>query len=504
MTLLSPEEHVLSTLESDGSRRWMYPRLSMGRFWKARRIVAYLLIAIFTLMPVIPINRNPAVFLDLAHRRFHLLGFTFLPTDTILLALLMVSSVLGIFFFTALFGRVWCGWACPQTVYMEFLIRPLERLCYGRTGRGGPRPAKMPFWRTMLLYVMYLTCCLFLAHTFLSYFVGIQQLRQWMMQSPIQHPGAFLVMAATTGLMMFDFCYFREQTCMIACPYGRFQSVLLDRDSLIITYDPVRGEPRGPLRKSPPSQISNLKSQPSASPDMSASGHSAIGNRQSAMPGDCIDCNLCVQVCPTGIDIRNGLQLECIACTQCIDACDDVMAKLKRPLGLIRYSSESALAGHKWRMIRPRLLIYLSVMAVLLSALAYLFLGKGPFDAQLLRNPGRPFVIGDDGMVANEFRVRLTNRIDAPLTLSLAIADHRECTVHQFHDHITLPAGQMMFESLEIKAPASAFAGGTFTVKLRVTDNAGYSIDRTAPLIGPFTFTGTTTSTSGDSHGDHH
>ena len=294
--ILQPEEHVLSTLEADGSRRWLKPKLSKGALLLKRRILAYVLIAIFTLVPFIKIAGKPLVLLDITARRFTILGFTFLPTDTVLLAIFMVGLLLSVFLFTALFGRVWCGWACPQTVYMEFLFRPIERLFEGTVGRGGYKKKVAP-WRTALKYVVYFILCVYLANTFLAYFIGVDRLSEWVTQSPFRHPVPFAVMAFVTFAMMVDFCYFREQLCLIACPYGRFQSVLLDQNSLIVAYDKNRGEPRGKLRK-------KKKDQAEALPII----------------GDCIDCGNCVTTCPTGIDIRKGLQMECINCTQCIDA----------------------------------------------------------------------------------------------------------------------------------------------------------------------------------------
>ena len=306
-------------------------------------MLAYVLIAVFTLLPYLRIGGKPAVLLDLPHREFTVFGFTFLSTDTLLLALALLTLVLGICLVTALAGRVWCGWMCPQTVYMEFVFRPIERLFDGPPGaRHRPgRRRTMP--RTLAKYALYLLISAYLAHTFLAYFVGVDALAQWVRRSPLDHPLPFLVMLAVTGLMMFDFAFFREQMCIVACPYGRFQSVMLDRDSLIVSYDPRRGEPRGKL-----------------------------GDRKSGQPhGDCIDCGGCTDTCPTGIDIREGLQLECIACTQCIDACDGVMAHIGKPKGLIRLSSQAAIEGHPGRdpaahgARRMRVILYPALMLVL-------------------------------------------------------------------------------------------------------------------------------------------
>jgi cytochrome c oxidase accessory protein FixG len=317
----------MSTMRDDGSRRWMYPRRSPGRFWHARRVLAYFLIAVFTLVPYIHVGGKPLVLLDIPARQFTILGFTFLPTDTVLLALLMVSGILGIALVTALLGRVWCGWMCPQTVYMEFLYRPIERLFDGPPGiRHTPGKKSSPL-RKVLKYVVYLLFSAFLAHTFLAYFVGVKSLAVWVTRSPLEHPAAFLLMVGVTGLMMFDFSYFREQVCLVACPYGRFQSVMLDRDSLIVIYDPKRGEPR-------------------------AKGRREEGDGL----GDCVDCGMCTDTCPTGIDIRDGLQMECVNCTQCIDACDSMMERLGKPRGLIRFSSQARIAGESSRFLRPRVI----------------------------------------------------------------------------------------------------------------------------------------------------
>lgn len=471
-SLLQPEERVLSTLESDGSRRWLYPRLARGRFLTRRRIVAYLLIVIFTAIPYITINGKPAMLLDIAHRRFTFFGVTFLPTDTVLLALFMVSFLLSIFFITALFGRVWCGWACPQTVYMEYVYRPLERLFTGRSGQGG-KPKQVAAWRTIGMYLSFLLISCYLAHTFLAYFVGVDELRIWITRSPLEHPAAFLVMFVTTGLMMFDFAFFREQTCIIACPYGRFQSVLMDRQSLIVSYDNKRGEPRGRAGSRQQAAGSQTALQPAAS------------SPQLAARGDCVDCSLCVQVCPTGIDIRDGLQIECVACAQCIDACDSVMARLSRPLGLIRYSSQSAMGGEKQRILRPRVVIYLAIVVGLLSLLGYFIATKSPLDVTVLRSLGRPFVITDSGQIENTLRVKLTNRTEKPMRLTFDAIHHANVQVRATQEVVELPGSKVWTEPLVVTAPPGAFPLGWLDVTIRITGDDGLVIERPFRLLGP-------------------
>ncbi|WP_233148191.1 cytochrome c oxidase accessory protein CcoG [Rhodopirellula sp. MGV] len=299
--LLDAPDHVLSTLEKDGSRRWLRPKLAPGFWWHKRRIIAYMLMVIFVAIPHLQVNNKPLILLDIAARKFTIFGRTFLPTDTMLLALLILTVLFSIVLVTAVAGRVWCGWACPQTVYMEFLFRPIDRLFEGTKGKGGKPKKGMNGALQVARFAVYVVLCAFLAHTFLAYFVGVERLSEWVQRSPVEHPVPFFVMVFTVGLMLFDFMFFREQLCLIACPYGRFQSVMLDEQSMVVAYDHIRGEPRKKGKHAPDEKV-----------------------------GDCVDCNQCVVVCPTGIDIRKGLQMECINCTQCIDACDSVMEKVAR------------------------------------------------------------------------------------------------------------------------------------------------------------------------------
>jgi cytochrome c oxidase accessory protein FixG len=461
---LQPEEHVLSTLEHDGSRRWLYPRLATGHLWKARRIVAWVLIAIFTLIPHLRYAGKPLVLLDIPHRRFTILGFTFLPTDTLLLALAMVSLFVTIFLVTALVGRVWCGWACPQTVYMEFLFRPIDRWFEGTKGKGGRPKESLKGWRFWGRFMVYLVLCMFLTHTFLAYFVGTEALAQWIRQSPFEHPIPFLVMAFTTGLMMFDFLFFREQLCLIACPYGRFQSVMLDRRSLIVAYDKNRGEPRTKGKRSLP-VVSNV--------------------------GDCIDCGKCVQVCPTGIDIRNGLQMECINCTQCIDVCNDVMDKVGSPRGLIRYSSQEQLESKTRKILRPRLIIYPVVLLVTLTLFGMVFASKHAFDATLLRSLGSPFTIAKDGKIENNMRLKLVNRTEKETNFTLKLLGTEDAVISlQDGEKITLqPEETKTFNFLVRFSPSEAPAGKK-EIQLEVDSSQNAVRKLKLTLLAPRSYTG--------------
>jgi cytochrome c oxidase accessory protein FixG len=461
--LLKPgkQERVLSTMEADGSRRWLYPRLARGKFWERRRMVAYALIGIYALLPHLHLAGRPVILLDLIHRRFTLLCKTFLPTDTPLLTLLLVTVILSIFFITALLGRVWCGWACPQTVYMEFLFRPIERMFTEREGVGGKPPRPVPAWRKGLMYLTYLVVCAHLANTFLAYFVPPATLNSWILGSPLKHPTAFLVFAGVTALMLFDFGWFREQTCLIACPYGRLQSVLMDRQSLVISYDEKRGEPRGKMKRA------------------------SLPVVDERVTGDCVDCFGCVQVCPTGIDIRDGLQFECIGCAQCIDACDAVMRKIGRPQGLIRYGSQAGMAGEPTRILRPRVLVYSLIITVVAGLLTFLLATKSPVDVPVLRNVGRPFVLTDRGEVENTMRVKITNRTDRAMPVTFAAVGRGDVRVVATNDRIDVKPGEAWTEPVQIIAPRGAFTLGALDVTIRVSGGERINIDRPCRLLGP-------------------
>lgn len=442
--LLESPENVLSTLSKDGKRNWLRPKLSKGNLWRYRRIVAYVLMVIFIIVPHLRIGGRPLIQLDVLAREFTILGHTFLPTDTLLLALLLLTAFVGIFFTTAVTGRAWCGWACPQTVYIEYLFRPIDRLFEGTVGKGGNPKHKLSTGMEVLRFLVYLALTSVLAHTFLAYFVGTENLARWLTGSPLEHPVAFIVMAVTTGLLTYDFYYFREQTCMIACPYGRFQSVMLDKQSLIVAYDHRRGEPR---RK----------------------GKHAPGDGS----GDCVDCNQCVVVCPTGIDIRDGLQMECINCTQCIDACNDVMKKVHKPEGLIRFTSQEALEGKQWKYWRPRTIIYPTVLLILISGFFLAASTKYSFDARIIRGKGAPFTVLSPRVVSNSFHLRLVNRSEQDQQYELSIDDPTfELEVIE-PQTLQLKNGETNLVPIQIRFPSYVTAGdGNEPIEILVQDQS--------------------------------
>lgn len=482
-TLLKPKGRVLSTLEADGSRRWLYPKLAKGNYFRARRIVGYFLIAVFNVLPWIRINGNPALQFDIAARKAHVFGYTFLPTDTLLFALFMVGTILSVFFLTAIFGRVWCGWGCPQTVYMEFLIRPIERFFTGRAGVGGKPLKKVPGWRYAAMYFTFLVICFYLSNVFLAYFVGTEKLLEWMTGNPFNYFGGFFLVCFVTGLMMFDFAYWREQLCIIGCPYGRFQSVLLDRDSMIVTYDPRRGEPRGKAA---------VGGRQSAARTVALSVVADESSTQTAdhrpQTGDCIDCTLCVQVCPTGIDIRDGLQLECINCAQCIDACNAVMDKIGRPRGLIRYSSQNIIAGARRRLIRPRVAIYSFLLIGIATVFTVLLVNKPPIDLAITRGVGQPFYVRPGGTIENILSLKLANRTNTPMTYRVSIPNHPDAQIEITDANATgaLEPAKPHTASMHVLLPPSAFSGGHTDALIRVESTDGTAVaEQSVRLLGP-------------------
>jgi cytochrome c oxidase accessory protein FixG len=451
----SAPERVLPTLNKDGSRLWLRPKLSKGPYWRRRLIVAWTLIILFTVIPYLKLNGKPLILLDVVGRRFTLFGTTFHPTDTALLMLFLLAIFVGIFLLTAILGRVWCGWACPQTVYMEFVYRPLERWIEGPRARQLKMDREGPTGRRLVKNVLFLIVSMFLGHTFLAYFVGIDRLARWVTGSPLEHPAAFLVMAATTGLMFVDFGWFREQVCLVACPYGRLQSVLLDRRSLIVGYDPQRGEPRAPWKGRTPEA------------------------------GDCIDCSACVITCPTGIDIRDGLQMECIHCTQCMDACDGVMRKIGKPTGLVRYGSRAEFEGQPRKILRPRVVLYPALLIVILSALGWALAHRSPADVTVLRGLGAPYAILPDGSVSGPIRVKVVNRSGGDRTYTVSISRPEGLVLIAPANPFRLQEGKSETSGMFVNASAEEFRDGLLDIRVRVEDDEGFVKEIPYRLLGP-------------------
>ena len=364
--------------------------------------------------------------------------------------------ILSIFLLTALVGRVWCGWACPQTVYMELLYRPIERLWEGRAYRDRRTALSTP--RRIGKYATFLVISVVLAHTFLAYFVPTDELIQWMQRSPLEHPTGFLVVGAVTFLMMLDFAFLREQVCILMCPYGRLQSVLLDKQSLIVSYDETRGEPRG--RKAKPGEDAN------------------------AARGDCVDCHLCVLTCPTGIDIRNGLQMECVNCTQCIDACDEVMERVGKPRGLIRYSSQAAMQTGQRRFFRPRVIVYPLILSAVITGFIVALASRGEIDVWFQRTRNLSYSLNDaETEVTNQVLMRITNRTDEPRRYTLDVLNG---TFASDDFPLTLEPADTATGVIMVTLPRSSFNEGVGDVEFQIVDDLDRETLVTHSVTGPF------------------
>jgi len=460
MTAPAPSERVLSTLNVDGSRNKIRPRLAHGRFLRRRRIVGYALVALFVALPFVKIGGKPALLLDLATREFTLFGTTFRPSDGVLLMLLGLSVALTVFLVTALFGRVWCGYACPQTVYLELVFRPIERLFEGGPAEQRKRDGARPDARRIAKWVTFAALSVLVANVFLAYFVGVHRLEAWVLGSPADHPIGFGIVVGVSALMFFDFAWFREQTCIVACPYGRLQTVLLDKQSLIVGYDRTRGEPRGKPKKSLPV--------------------AEAGGR-----GDCVDCGACVAVCPTGIDIRDGLQMECIGCAQCIDACDPIMAKVGKPAGLIRYTSQDDLAGVPRRLVRVRTILYPALLVVALGGLVFGLGGRASAEVWVLRYAGTPFQVTSTGEVLTTVQVKVENHGAVERHYRVELLDAPGSRLISGGQGFAIAPGHAAVIPVVVTSPRDVFPGGERAARLRVRDDDAFTTVVPVTLAGP-------------------
>ena len=375
----------ISTISKDGNRNWIFPKKPKGRFYNKRTLFSYFLLAVMFVGPFIKLNGHPFMLLNVVERKFILFGIAFWPQDFYLFVLAMLTFVVFIIVFTALFGRLWCGWACPQTIFMEMVFRKIEYWIEGDAAqqkalKNAPSSPEK-FRKRILKGSIFFLISFIIANTFLAYIIGIDELKQIVLDDPFNHIGGLIAILVFTFVFFAVYMRFREQACLIVCPYGRLQGVLLDKNSVVIGYDYKRGEPRGKLQKTGESKF-----------------------------GDCIDCHQCVNVCPTGIDIRNGTQLECVNCTACIDACDGIMDKIKKPHGLIRYTSENAIAEGTKFQITGRIKAYSFVLFVLLTTLLSLLIMRSDVESTILRTPGMIYQQQNDSIYSNLYTVNLINK----------------------------------------------------------------------------------------------
>lgn len=386
----------VATIDKKGGRNYIFPKKPKGNLYNKRTFASILYLIIFFGLPFIKIHGEPMFMINVLKRKFILFGQIFGPQDFFIFALGMLTFMVFIILFTVVFGRVFCGWACPQTIFMEMVFRKIEYWIEGDFTK--QRQLKEMPWngfkirkRVLKIVVFYLISFI-IANFFMAYLISMDEVLHYIREGIGAHFGTFMTLIGFSTIFFFVFYWFREQVCIVVCPYGRLQGVLLDKNSIVVAYDYVRGEPRGKLKK----DVTEIQ-------------------------GDCIECAACVRVCPTGIDIRNGTQLECVNCTACIDACDEIMVSVKKPTGLIRLASENNVAKGEKPKFNARIIAYSFVLLALISALGFMLASRDDVDVTLLRTSGIVYQTLPDGRIANIYNAKLANKTheDIPLTLKL-------------------------------------------------------------------------------------
>ena len=386
----------VATITKDGKRNWIYALQPKGKLYKVRTIISVIYLLLFFSLPFVRIQDTPVFLFNILERKFIFFGITFWPQDFFIFGIGMLAFILFVVLFTVVFGRVFCGWVCPQTIFMEMVFRKIEYWIDGDAAHQRLLD-KMPMNREKILkrtakHSLFFLFAFVIANTFLAYIIGINDLFKIMTEPLSRHAGSFISLIAFTFIFYAVYTWFREQVCIIVCPYGRLQGVMTDKNTILVMYDYLRGEPRKKFNK-----------------------------KRRENRGDCIDCMQCVKVCPTGIDIRNGVQLECVNCTACMDACDFMMEKVGSPKGLIRYTSENGIVKKEKLKMTPRIMAYSGVLLALISFLVLLLATRKDVDTTILRTPGMLFQKQENNMISNLYNIRLINktRNTIPITLKL-------------------------------------------------------------------------------------
>lgn len=385
-----------SLITKEGKRNFVYPKKPKGKLYNARTIFSIVLLGILFGFPLIKIDGHPFMLFNILERKFIVFGLAFGPHDFYIFGLATISFIVFIFLFTVIFGRVFCGWACPQTVFLEMVFRKIEYWIEGDYIRQ-KQLSKAPWNGKKIIkkfskYLIFAIISVLIANTFIAWVVGTDELINIISEPVGMHMPGFIAMMLFSILFYTIFAWFREYACIYVCPYGRLQGVLLDSNSVVIAYDEVRGEPRGKLRKG-----------------------------KDRKHGDCIDCNECVVICPTGIDIRNGTQLECVNCTACIDACNVVMDKIDKPRGLIKFASSNMIKDRAKFKLTTRVIGYSAILVILLTILTILLLNRQPIDVTILRTPGMMFQEQPGNLISNLYMVKLTNKTFDPVNIDLKL-----------------------------------------------------------------------------------
>ena len=453
---------TIATVDESGKRVWVYPKKPDGRFHNARIWVTVVLLGILFAGPFITIEGRPLLLLNIFERKFVIFGQAFWPQDFFLLALLLITFFVFVILFTVVFGRLWCGWACPQTLFMEMVFRKIEYWIEGDANQ--QRKLDKKPWNAEkirkkgLKHIIFLLISILIAHTVMAYLIGIDEVREIVSQPPTEHWAGFLGLISFVGIFYWVFAYFREQACVAVCPYGRLQGVLLDKRSIAVMYDWLRGEPRGKLKKG---KVEDTK-------------------------GDCIDCKLCVHACPTGIDIRNGTQLECVNCTACIDACDEVMTKINKPKGLIRYSSHNAIEEGRQKLFTNRVAAYSVVLVILLSILGFSLATRSDVETTVLKVPGQLYQKTEDGHISNLYNVQFVNKTFDSLKLDIRVENMPTAKLEKVGEgSVVVPPNDLAEGVYFIKIPAEDIKKAKTTLKIGVYRNGEQVESTSAQFLGP-------------------
>lgn len=453
----------ISTVDQEGKRVWIYPHKPSGPLTSARAWISVLLLGFLFIAPFIRVNGQPLILLDVLNRKFILFGIVFWPQDFHIFVLATISLIVFILLFTVVFGRVWCGWACPQTVFMEMVFRRIEYWIEG-DARQQKALNRAPWTasksaRKITKHAVFFSLSFLIGNTFLAYIIGTDSLLEIVTAPPAEHLAGLTAMLLFSGAFYWVFAFFREQVCTLVCPYGRLQGVLLDRNSIVVAYDFRRGEPRGRFsRKQPRDRL-----------------------------GDCVDCSRCVQVCPTGIDIRNGTQLECINCTACIDACNRVMQKVHLPKGLIRYASHKGISEGKQSLVTGRVAGY-GLVFILLSGLTFgLIAARDPIETTVLRTPGTMYQQNDAGMISNLYNLKIVNKTFEPRAITLRL-ESPEGDVRMVGGDPVVPENDVFQSAFFVEIPYDRLQFVNTPVRIGVYSQDELIETITTSFIGPDKF----------------
>lgn len=441
---------TIGTIKEDGKRAWVFPKKPSGRYYKYRKYVSYALLAFMVAAPFVKIDGNQFMMFNVLERRFNIFSLPFWPQDFYLFVVLMIIGVVFIALFTVAFGRIFCGWMCPQTIFLEMVFRRIEFWIDG--DRGAQIKLDRQEWnaekirKRSLKWLVFFIISFLIANVFLAYLIGSDRLIQYILDGPLRHLSIMWSLLIFTAVFYFVFAWFREQVCIIACPYGRMQSVLLDNKSIVVAYDHNRGEAENGRKKWRKNE------------DREALGH-----------GDCIDCFQCVNVCPTGIDIRNGTQLECVNCTACIDECNTIMEKVNLPKGLIRYASEDEIVKKEKFKFTPRLKGYTAVLTILTGILIGMLFLRNDLEANILRLPGQLYEHKADNIISNVYTYKLVNKTTKDITdVHFKLMSHKGKIALVSHNDFKVPAQEMAEGTLFVEINNSAISDDKDKIKIGV------------------------------------